>query len=197
MAEEFNQDEAAAQGESPEAAASAEDSNADASADASADYAPVDPIDAELADLVDTTGPISKEAELLADLQRLQAEFMNYKSRVERDRDVSRNAAIAEVLRSLLPALDDLSRAEAHGDLEGSPFAAVVAKLRASGEKFGLKTFGAKGDKFDPELHEALIQTPNADVTQNTVADVVESGYMVGDRLLRAAKVAVFISVEG
>ena len=197
MADEFNQDEAAAQGESPEAAASAEDSNADASADASADYAPVDPIDAELADLVDTTGPISKEAELLADLQRLQAEFMNYKSRVERDRDVSRNAAIAEVLRSLLPALDDLSRAEAHGDLEGSPFAAVVAKLRASGEKFGLKTFGAKGDKFDPELHEALIQTPNADVTQNTVADVVESGYMVGDRLLRAAKVAVFISVEG
>jgi molecular chaperone GrpE len=197
MADEFNQDEAAAQGESPEAAASAEDSNADASAGASADNAPVDPIDAELADLVDATGPISKEAELLADLQRLQAEFVNYKARVERDRDVSRNAAIAEVLRSLLPALDDLSRAEAHGDLEGSPFAAVVAKLRASGEKFGLKTFGAKGDKFDPELHEALVQTPNAEVTENTVADVIEAGYMVGDRLLRAAKVAVFIPAEG
>jgi molecular chaperone GrpE len=197
MADEFNQDEAAAQGENPEAAASAEDSNADASAGASADNAPVDPIDAELADLVDATGPISKEAELLADLQRLQAEFVNYKSRVERDRDVSRNAAIAEVLRSLLPALDDLSRAEAHSDLEGSPFAAVVAKLRASGEKFGLKTFGAKGDKFDPELHEALVQTPNAEVTENTVADVIEAGYMVGDRLLRAAKVAVFIPAEG
>ena len=197
MADEFNQDEAAAQGENPEAAASAEDSNADASAGASADNAPVDPIDAELADLVDSTGPISKEAELLADLQRLQAEFVNYRARVERDRDVSRNAAIAEVLRSLLPALDDLSRAEAHGDLEGSPFAAVVAKLRASGEKFGLKTFGAKGDKFDPELHEALVQTPNAEVTENTVADVIEAGYMVGDRLLRAAKVAVFIPAEG
>jgi molecular chaperone GrpE len=197
MADEFNQDEAAAQGENPEAAASAEDSNADASAGASADNAPVDPIDAELADLVDATGPISKEAELLADLQRLQAEFVNYRARVERDRDVSRNAAIAEVLRSLLPALDDLSRAEAHSDLEGSPFAAVVAKLRASGEKFGLKTFGAKGDKFDPELHEALVQTPNAEVTENTVADVIESGYMVGDRLLRAAKVAVFIPAEG
>ena len=197
MADEFNQDEAAAQGENPEAAASAEDSNADASAGASADNAPVDPIDAELADLVDANGPISKEAELLADLQRLQAEFVNYKARVERDRDVSRNAAIAEVLRSLLPALDDLSRAEAHGDLEGSPFAAVVAKLRASGEKFGLKTFGAKGDKFDPELHEALVQTPNAEVTENTVADVIEAGYMVGDRLLRAAKVAVFIPAEG
>jgi len=197
MADEFNQDEAAAQGENPEAAASAEDSNAHASTDASADNAPVDPIDAELADLVDATGPISKEAELLADLQRLQAEFVNYRARVERDRDVSRNAAIAEVLRSLLPALDDLSRAEAHGDLEGSPFAAVVAKLRASGEKFGLKTFGAKGDKFDPELHEALVQTPNAEVTENTVADVIEAGYMVGDRLLRAAKVAVFIPAEG
>ena len=197
MSDEFNQDEAAAQGENPEAAASAEDSSADASADASAGDSPVDPIDAELADLVDATGPISKEAELLADLQRLQAEFVNYRARVERDRDVSRNAAIAEVLRSLLPALDDLSRAEAHGDLDGSPFAAVVAKLRASGEKFGLKTFGAKGDKFDPELHEALVQTPTADVTENTVADVIESGYMVGDRLLRAAKVAVFIPAEG
>jgi molecular chaperone GrpE len=197
MADEFNQDEAAAQGENPEAAASAEDSNAHASSDTRAENAPVDPIDAELADLVDATGPISKEAELLADLQRLQAEFVNYRARVERDRDVSRNAAIAEVLRSLLPALDDLSRAEAHSDLEGSPFAAVVAKLRASGEKFGLKTFGAKGDKFDPELHEALVQTPNAEVTENTVADVIEAGYMVGDRLLRAAKVAVFIPAEG
>jgi len=189
MTEEFNNDEAAAQGENPEAAASA--------ASESADNAPVDPLDAELADLVDESGPISKEAELLADLQRLQAEFVNYKARVERDRDVSRNAAIAEVLRSLLPALDDLTRAEAHGDLDGSPFAAVVAKLRAAGDKFGLKTFAANGDKFDPELHDALVQTPSADVTENVVADVVESGYMVGDRLLRPAKVAVFIPAEG
>jgi molecular chaperone GrpE len=189
MTEEFNNDEAAAQGENPEAAASA--------ASESADNAPVDPLDAELADLVDETGPISKEAELLADLQRLQAEFVNYKARVERDRDVSRNAAIAEVLRALLPALDDLTRAEAHGDLDGSPFAAVVAKLRAAGDKFGLKTFAAKGDKFDPELHDALVQTPSADVTENVVADIVENGYMVGDRLLRPAKVAVFIPAEG
>jgi molecular chaperone GrpE len=197
MADEFNQDEAAAQGENPEAAASANSADASQAASENENNAPQDPIDAELADLVDATGPISKEAELLADLQRLQAEFVNYKARVERDRDVSRNAAIAEVLRSLLPALDDLSRAEAHGDLEGSPFAAVVAKLRASGEKFGLKTFGVKGDKFDPEIHEALVQTPSADVTENTVADVVEAGYLVGDRLLRAAKVAVFIPAEG
>lgn len=156
----------------------------------------VDPIDAALADLVEDLGPISKEAELLNDLQRLQAEFVNYKARVERDRDVSRNNAIAEVLRAFLPALDDLSRAEAHGDLEGSPFAAVANKLRAAGEKFGLKSFAAKGDAFNPELHDALVQTPSAEVTQNTVADVVEPGYLLGERVIRAAKVAVFIPAE-
>jgi molecular chaperone GrpE len=156
----------------------------------------VDPIDQALADLVDDLGPQSKEAELLADLQRLQAEFVNYKARVERDRDVARSAAIAEVLRAVLPALDDLSRAEAHGDLEGSPFAAVVTKLRNAGEKFGLKQFAEKGDKFDPEIHNALVQTPNAEVTENVIADVVEPGYMLGERLLRPAMVAVFIPAE-
>jgi molecular chaperone GrpE len=141
--------------------------------------------------------PKDKEAELLADLQRLQAEFVNYKNRVERDRDVARNSAIAEVIRAYLPALDDLTRAENHGDLEGSPFAAVVTKLRNAGDKFGLKTFGAKGDKFDPEIHNALVQTPSADVTETIVADVVEPGFMLGDRLLRPAMVAVFIPAEG
>jgi molecular chaperone GrpE len=152
-----------------------------------------DGLDEELKNLVDETGPISKEAELLADLQRLQAEFVNYKTRVERDRDVARNSAIAEVLRAILPALDDLSRAEAHGDLEGSPFAAVVGKLRNAGDKFGLKAFGEKGDKFDPEIHNALVQTPSAEVTENVIADVVEPGFMLGDRLLRPAMVAVHI----
>ena len=152
-----------------------------------------DQLDQELADLVEETGPISKEAELLNDLQRLQAEFVNYKTRVERDRDQARNMAIAEAFRALLPALDDLSRAEAHGDLEGSPFAAVVTKIRNAGDKFGLKAFGAKGDKFDPELHNALVQTPSADVTETIIADVVEPGYMIGDRLLRPAMVAVNI----
>jgi molecular chaperone GrpE len=158
--------------------------------------AEADEIDQALADLVDETGPISKEAELLADLQRLQAEFVNYKTRVERDRDVARSAAIAEVLRAVLPALDDLTRAEAHGDLEGSPFAAVVTKLRNAGDKFGLKQFAEKGDKFDPEIHNALVQTPNAEVTENVIADVVEPGFMLGEKLLRPAMVAVFIPAE-
>ncbi|MFM7013785.1 MAG: nucleotide exchange factor GrpE [Actinomycetota bacterium] len=156
----------------------------------------IDKIDQELQDLVEETGPISKEAELLADLQRLQAEFVNYKARVERDRDLARNAAIAEVLRSLLPALDDLERAEAHGDLEGTPFQAVVSKLRSAGEKFGLKRFGEKGEKFNPELHNALVQTPSKEVSEPTIADVVEAGFMIEDRLLRPAMVAVFVPEE-
>jgi len=152
-----------------------------------------DPIDQELADLVDQTGPISKEAELLADLQRLQAEFVNYKARVERDRDQARNSAIVEVLRSLLPALDDLERAEAHGDLEGTPFMAVVTKIRSAGDKFGLKKFAAKGEKFDPEIHNALAQVPSKDVTEPTINEVVEAGFMIDDRLIRPAMVSVLV----
>lgn len=173
-----------------------DESNSSSDRTSDAGKAETSSLDEELADLVDDLGPQSKEAELLADLQRLQAEFVNYKNRVERDRDVARNSAIAEVLRSLLPVLDDLGRAEAHGDLEGSPFAAVATKLRNAGDKFGLKQFGEKGDKFDPELHNALVQTPSASVTDTRIADVVEYGFMVGDRLLRPAMVAVFIPAD-
>lgn len=173
-----------------------DESNSSSDRTSDAGQADTSSLDEELADLVEDLGPQSKEAELLADLQRLQAEFVNYKNRVERDRDVARNSAIAEVLRSLLPVLDDLGRAEAHGDLEGSPFAAVATKLRNAGDKFGLKQFGEKGDKFDPELHNALVQTPSASVTDTRIADVVEFGFMVGDRLLRPAMVAVFIPAD-
>ena len=168
---------------------SAETPNAQADSDGAASSAASQ-------DSADELGGLEKELELVKDLQRLQAEFINYKARVERDRDLSRQNAIAEVLRAFLPALDDLTRAEAHGDLEGSPFAAVATKLRASGEKFGLKSFGAKGDKFDPAIHEALMQTPSAEVTENTVGDVIEPGYLLGERLVRAAKVAAFIPAE-
>lgn len=156
----------------------------------------VENLDQELADLVEETGPISKEAELLADLQRLQAEFVNYKTRVERDRDLARNSAIAEVLRAILPALDDLERAETHGDLENTPFVAVVTKLRGAGERFGLRRFGEKGEKFDPELHNALVQTPSKDVSEATVNEVIEPGFMIDDRLLRPAMVSVLVPEE-
>ena len=125
---------------------------------------------------------------------RAEAELKNFRTRVERDRAANREVVIAEVLRNLLPAVDDLDRAEAHGDLvEGSPLAIVAAKLRAGFEKYGLQKIGEKGETFDPKLHEAIVQVYSKDVSVNTVADVIEPGYALGERLLRAAKVAVSV----
>jgi molecular chaperone GrpE len=140
---------------------------------------------------------IDRELEIFQDLQRLQADFVNYKARVERDRGVERQLAVAEAIRAFLPAMDDLTRAEAHGDLQdGTQMAAIAQKLRAAGEKFGLSAFGEKGEAFDPEKHEALVQNPSEEVTEPVIADVIELGYMVGDRLLRPAKVAVSVPTE-
>jgi len=135
-------------------------------------------------------------AEMRSDMLRAQAELVNFRQRVERDRQLNREAVIAEVIRALLPALDDLSRAEAHGDLEGSPLELVAQKIRAGFERFGLKEVGKKGEPFDPNFHEAVVQLPNPDVTVNTIADVIEPGYALGDRLVRAAKVAVAVPAE-
>ncbi len=139
---------------------------------------------------------IDRELEIFQDLQRLQADFVNYRARVERDRGVERQLAVAETLKTFLPVLDDLDRAQQHGDLEEGPMVAIAQKLRAAGEKLGLVAFGEKGEKFDPEFHEAIVNTPSANVTEPTIADVIERGYKVGDRLLRPAKVAVFVAEE-
>lgn len=123
---------------------------------------------------------------------RAEAELKNFRTRVERDRQANREAVIAEVIRALLPAIDDLDRADAHGDLaEGSPLALVAQKLRAGFERFGLAKVGEKGERFDPNLHEALVRIPSAGVEVDTVADVIETGYLLGERLVRPAKVAV------
>ena len=136
-------------------------------------------------------------ADMRNDMKRAQAELVNFRMRVERDRAANREAVIAEVLRSLLPAIDDLNRAESHGDLvEGTPIALVAQKLRGGFEKYGLRQVGVKGEPFDPNFHEALVQLPSPDVTVNTVADVIEPGYALGDRLIRAAKVAVQVPAE-
>jgi len=125
---------------------------------------------------------------------RAEAELKNFRTRVERDRQANREAVIAEVIRSLLPAIDDLDRAESHGDLtEGSPLAIVAAKLRGGFEKYGLTRVGEKGEPFDPKFHEALVQLPSPDVTVQTIADVIEVGYALGERLIRPAKVAVSV----
>ena len=154
----------------------------------------VEEVQPETQEVSDDKDEIDRELEIFQDLQRLQADFVNYKARVERDRGVERQLAVAEAIRAFLPALDDLTRAEQHGDIqEGTPMAAIAQKLKAAGEKFGLRAFGEKGEKFDPEIHEALVQNPSAEITEPELADVIELGYMIGERLLRPAKVAVSV----
>ena len=129
-------------------------------------------------------------AERTLDLQRLQAEFLNYKRRVDRDRELVKQNATFGVLSGLLPVLDDIDRAREHGDLVG-PFASVAESLTAVTGKLGLTAFGEKGDPFDPNRHKAVAHQTSADVTEPTCVEVMRRGYTLGERLLRAALVAV------
>lgn len=128
--------------------------------------------------------------ERIRDLQRVTAEYANYRKRVERDKGLVSEQATGAVLAALLPILDDLDRAREHGDLVG-PFGTVAEQLSAALGKFGLTPFGEKGDPFDPTRHEAVAHLTSADVTEPTCIDVMRRGYLLGDRLLRAALVAV------
>ena len=129
-------------------------------------------------------------AERTADLQRVQAEYTNYRRRVERDRTAAIEGAKASVLDELLPLLDDLERADQHGDLTGA-FKAVADKLVGSLQRVGLEPFGAEGDVFDPSVHEAVQHSTSSDVDGPTVTLVMRRGYRVGERVLRAAMVGV------
>ncbi|MFD0819692.1 nucleotide exchange factor GrpE, partial [Micromonospora zhanjiangensis] len=124
------------------------------------------------------------------DLQRVTAEYANYRKRVDRDRGLVAEQNTGTVLSGLLPILDDLDRAREHGDLVG-PFGAVAEHLTAVVGKLGLTAFGEKGDPFDPTRHEAVAHLTSADVTEPTCVDVMRRGYLLGERLLRAALVAV------
>jgi molecular chaperone GrpE len=133
-------------------------------------------------------------ATLLADLQRLQAEYVNYKKRVDRDRDVIRHTAVGSVVESLLPVLDDIHMARQAGDLAGGPFAAIADKLESTLGRFGVERLGEAGQEFDPNVHEALMhveaELPEG-ATGTTVVQVLQPGYRIGDRLVRAARVSV------
>lgn len=132
------------------------------------------------------------ESEHLLDLKRVTAEYANYRRRTEANRQVERDRAVGDTLAPLLPVLDDLDRADKHGDLaEGGPLTAIAQKLRAAVERLGLVAYGAAGEAFDPAHHEAIFQKPNPEVSGPTIADVVERGYRIGDVTLRAAKVVV------
>ena len=129
-------------------------------------------------------------AERTADLQRLQADYANYRRRVERDRDAVRELALVNILTNLLPVLDDIGRAREHGELEGG-FKSVADALEAAVGKLGLERFGEPGEPFDPSVHEALTHAHSADVTEPTAVQVFQPGYRIGARVVRPARVGV------
>lgn len=134
-------------------------------------------------------------AERLEDLRRLQAEYLNYKRRVERDRAHDRDVAVASVVEALLPVLDDIHSAREHGDLEDGPFVAIAQKLEDILGRLGAEKLGAVGEEFDPTVHEALMRLSEEHLpegaTTTTIVQVMQPGFKVGDRLVRAARVAV------
>ncbi|WP_375406410.1 nucleotide exchange factor GrpE [uncultured Amnibacterium sp.] len=137
-------------------------------------------------------GIADQDGEHLADLRRVTAEYANYRRRTERERDAIRDRATGDAARAILPVLDDLDRAEAHGDLaEGGPMTAIAQKLRGAVAKLGITAYAEQGEPFDPHQHDAIFQRESPDVTRPTVSDVVERGYRIGDTVLRVAKVVV------
>jgi molecular chaperone GrpE len=129
-------------------------------------------------------------AERTADVQRIQAEYANYRKRVERDRLAVREQALANVLAEMLPVLDDIGRAREHGELSGG-FKSVAESLESAVAKLGLVSYGEKGEPFNPMIHEALLHSYSDEVTEPTCVQVLQPGYKIGDRILRPARVAV------
>jgi len=129
-------------------------------------------------------------ATLTSDLQRLQAEYANYRKRVERDRAVAHESAVGAVLTELLALLDDVDRAEQHGELSGG-FKAVADQLNSITSRIGLEKYGTEGEAFDPQIHEALMHDESADVAVATASKILQPGYKYKERILRPARVAV------
>lgn len=179
----------------PEGGHSAQDSDGDALAQAEEILNGVEvPAEESVAQGAAATGSANAEAaELRNDLLRLQAEYVNYRKRVERDRAVAGEMAVIGVLNSLLPVLDDVDAARQHGDLADGPFAAIATKLENALKTYGLVRIDQTGVEFDPTIHEALIQQPGEDIEVDTVSQVLRSGYKSGERVLRAAQVIVAV----
>ena len=151
-------------------------------------------VDAQSSEEDDSLTPLGKAKKEAADyleaLQRERAEFINFRNRAAKEQDRFRQHGITDVLTALLPALDDIDRIREHGAMDDS-FKAVAAKLDKAFEKFGVEKFGEKGEDFDPTKHDAILHKPDANATKETVDVVVESGYRIGDRVIRAARVVV------
>ena len=133
---------------------------------------------------------IDPVAALTADLQRLQAEYANYRKRVERDRAVAHETAIGSVLTELLAILDDIDRAADHNELTGG-FKAIADHMAAVTSRFGLEKFGTEGELFDPQIHDALMHDTSSDVQVPTASKILQPGYKYKERILRPARVAV------
>lgn len=160
---------------------------ADEAADGADEAPEADSADGRLTPL----GQAKKEAaEYLEALQRERAEFINYRNRTRKDMDRARQQGIIDVLTAELPALDDIDRIREHGRMDES-FQAVAAKIDKTFEKFGVEKFGVKGEDFDPTRHDAILHKPDPQVDKATVDTVVEAGYRIGDRVIRAARVVV------
>lgn len=180
--------------ESAPQAAAEPDSQVDPSAQGEAPEPAVGQPDPDL-DLGALDGEAAKLAEeRLRDLQRLQAEYVNYKRRVDREREAAKQQAIVGFVDSLLPVLDEITLAREHGELEGGPFAKIAEKLETTLNREGVESFGEVGEEFDPNVHEALMHT-HAELppgtTATTVVAVMQRGYRVGERIVRAARVSV------
>ena len=127
---------------------------------------------------------------LTEDLQRLQAEFANYRKRIERDRALASEVAISSVLFEFLAILDDLDRAESHGELSGG-FKAIAEQITAATTKLGLEKYGSAPEAFDPNIHEALLHETSSEVRETTVSKILQPGYKYKERILRPARVVV------
>jgi len=154
------------------------------------DAAPGPGVDQPVDVAPDSTVLDAELAELTADLQRVSAEYANYRRRVERDRDVVREATVASTLAELLPVLDDIGRARQHGELEGA-FKAVGEALEAAVARLGLESFADTGEPFDPVVHEAHTVVPTAEPGEPTVVEVFQPGYRFAGRVIRPARVVV------
>ena len=129
-------------------------------------------------------------ASLTEDLQRLQAEYSNYRKRVDRDRALTSEIAVSAVLMEFLSIMDDLDRASDHGELTGG-FKAIAEQISAATKKLGLEKFGEVPTVFDPNIHEALMHENSSDVTETTVTKILQPGYKYKERILRPARVVV------
>ena len=142
-------------------------------------------------DTLTPLGQAKKEAaEYLEALQRERAEFINFRNRSQKEQERFRQHGIIDVLTALLPALDDIERIREHSEMDES-FKAVSAKIDKAFEKFGVEKFGEKGEDFDPTKHDAILHKPDPQAEKETVDTVVEAGYRIGDRVIRAARVVV------